>query len=258
MLPLEYYYLFGENIDLAKYKLGRIKQPKINDFVKNNITIEDFYSPFIMNDLMIKQTKKVQETIELKEKLGTLTFLMFNIYNASEERKEELLNSFRNSFYLLYETKEIIFKDYKIFIGSEEDLVIVDNDNFDILCDVVLEMLKINKDNLNVEEKKPMSALDRVFEERRNKYKKKAKKEEGFSILDLCNIVVHGYSLEYEKVYNMTIYQLKNSYEVMLKKEAFHNDTLYRISPKFEFKDNKFEHWVEKAKIEKSNLIKKV
>ena len=53
----------------------------------------------------------------------------------------------------------------------------------------------------------------------------------------------------------MTLYQLQNSFDVLTKKDAYDTNTMYLVSPKFEFKDNnKHEHWIEKIKIDKSAL----
>ena len=46
-MDFEYYYLFGVDIPLDNYKLGTIHQPKLKDYIINNINIEMFYVPFL-------------------------------------------------------------------------------------------------------------------------------------------------------------------------------------------------------------------
>ena len=84
--------------------------------------------------------------------------------------------------------------------------------------------------------------------------KKQKNKNKGFGILELCNIIIHNSNFTYEQVYNMTIYQIKNSYEVLMEKESYMTQQLYRISPKFEFKDDKksFKHWSDKTRLNNS------
>ena len=46
-MDFEYYYLFGVDIPLDNYKLGTIRQPKLKDYIINNINLEMFYVPFL-------------------------------------------------------------------------------------------------------------------------------------------------------------------------------------------------------------------
>ena len=45
MLPSEYYYMTGYPVKL-NYNLGEIHQPRLFDFMDNDITIEEFAQPF--------------------------------------------------------------------------------------------------------------------------------------------------------------------------------------------------------------------
>ena len=51
----------------------------------------------------------------------------------------------------------------------------------------------------------------------------------------------------------MTLYQLKNSFDVLVKKDTYNTTLKYMVSPKFEIKENQ-EHWIEKIKVDKSTL----
>ena len=46
MLPSEYYYMTGLPVKLS-HDLGEIHQPKLFDFMENDITIEEFAQPFV-------------------------------------------------------------------------------------------------------------------------------------------------------------------------------------------------------------------
>ena len=51
-MDFEYYYLFGVDIPLGDYKLGTIRQPKLKDYIINNINLEMFYVPFLYVDII--------------------------------------------------------------------------------------------------------------------------------------------------------------------------------------------------------------
>lgn len=251
MISYEYYYLFGVDIPLEKYGLGTIKQPKLYDFIKNGISIEEFYMPFLINDFIVGQVENKDDVLKLKESLGSLRFLL-NTYKSRNRDMSDLKTSLR----LLYNTNDIFINTYEATINIGKELI--NNNNFDILCDIVLEMLKINKSIFKFDEKKKtMSEIEMEFERRRLEYEdriKHKKKEKGLTMLDIANVVAHSHVYKYDDVLNMTIYQIKSSYEAINLKESYETETLYRISPKFEIKKDKSEHWTEKIKLDKSTL----
>lgn len=69
----------------------------------------------------------------------------------------------------------------------------------------------------------------------------------------MVNVLVHTSNFKYEDVLSITLYQLKNSFDVLTKKDNYETTVMYMVSPKFEIKD-KQEHWIEKIKINKSTL----
>ena len=86
----EYYYLFGLDIPLEKYGLGTIRQPKIIDFLSKDITMDNFYFPFMMNDIILAQSKDIDSVIKIKESLGDLTFLLMNCIQSNRKDVVEL------------------------------------------------------------------------------------------------------------------------------------------------------------------------
>ena len=127
----EYYYLFGLDIPLEKYGLGTIRQPKIIDFLSKDITMDNFYFPFMMNDIILAQSKDIDSIIKIKESLGDLTFLLMNCIQSNRKDVVELL---KKSLIFLYRTDEVSITDeLTIKIGDYE----IDNSNFNILCNVI-------------------------------------------------------------------------------------------------------------------------
>ena len=247
----EYYYLFGLDIPLEKYGLGKIRQPKIVDFLSKDIGIDNFFYPFVTNDIIVGQSTEKDSVLKLKESLGDLTFLLINCMQSG---RNDILISIKNSLEFLYGDEMKITDKLTIEIGDVE----INNSNFSMLCNVVLEMLKIDKSKLKFDKpiKKEMSAIEKEFERRRREYEErlgKHKNEKDLTILDIANISIHTSNFKYEDILNMTLYQLKNSFDVLTKKDAYDTTVMYMVSPKFEFKD-KQEHWIEKIKINKSTL----
>ena len=122
-------------------------------------------------------------------------------------------------------------------------------------------MMKIDKSKLKFDKpkKKEMSEIEKEFERRRQKYLEvtnKKNKDEPLTLIDIANIVSHSGLFKYDDVLNMTIYQLKNSFDIINKKEAFDINMLHRVSPKFDMSKEKYEHWTEKIKLDKSTLSK--
>ena len=251
-MKLEYYYLFGLNIPLERHSLGEIRQPKLIDFINKDVDIDNFYFPFIMNDYVIGQSSDKESLHRLKDHLGSLTFMMMNCYQT---KRMDILESLRKSIEMLYGTDVEIGDKFNLIVGD----VIIDDSNFDILSDLVLEILKIDKSKMKFEkEEDPYKDLPKEMLEAKRKFldrnKGKSKNKDPFTILDIANIVIHSKCIEYEKILNMTVYQLKNSFEAINVKESFDVSTLYRISPKFDMSKEKYEHWTEKIKIDKSRL----
>lgn len=249
----EYYYLFGLDIPLDQYGLGTIKQPKLIDYISKEVDIEGFYLPFIFNDIVIGQSDNKEDFIKIKESLGSLTFMLMNCYQS---KKFDVVNSLVKHLSILYDTDNVKIGDkFTILIDDIE----IDNSNFDTLVDVILELSKIDRSKLKFDKvkKKEMTELELEFERRRKQYLdrvNKKDKEEGLKLLDICNIVCHNSKYGYEDVLNMTIYQLKNTFEIVNKKEIFDINMLHRISPKFDMSKDKYEHWTEKIKLDKSTL----
>ena len=248
----EYYYLFGLDIPLEKYGLGKIRQPKIIDFLSKDIGIEDFFYPFVINDVLVGSSEDKDTVLKLKESLGDLTFLMVNCMQSG---RTDMLELIKEALEFLYDDEFDITDKLTIKVGDIE----ITNFNFPVLCDVILEMLKIDKSQLKFDKpiKKELSAIEKEFERRRREYEKRLGKKErnkNLTILDMANISIHTSNFKYDDVLNMTLYQLKNSFDFLTKKDAYNTNTMYMVSPKFEFKDNKHEHWIEKIKIDKSTL----
>jgi hypothetical protein len=248
MIGFEYYYLMGVDIDLREFGLGIIYQPKFKDFIDNKITIEEFYLPFLANELIMSSVEDKENVLKIKDGFGALSFFL-----KFSARKFENLENFKKALVMMYKNNDVVIKKDSICIGD----VIINNDNFDMLCEIVIEMMKVDKTKIKANSnKRPMTKLEKELVRRRREYEKRIKKKEkGMTILDIANIVSNSYTFKYEDVLGMTIYQILNSYEILMIRESHEIEILYKISPKFEYKkDSKNEHWTQKIRLDKSTL----
>ncbi|MGL5718480.1 MAG: hypothetical protein ACRCX2_36085 [Paraclostridium sp.] len=252
-MGLEYCYLFGLDINLDKYGLGTIKQPVLKNYIVQNVNIEMFYIPFIYVNMIIDKSENSDDVRKIVNKLGTFNFL---IKTCLESKNISVLIAIQESLKFLYRTDNIRFGENANIIINDE--IFINNDNFDILSTIIFEMIKIDKSKIKFDkDKKELSDIEKEFERRRKEHLErigKAKNEDSLTILDLSNIVIHSGLFNYDEVLNMTIYQIKNSFEAITKKDSFDINMMHRVSPKFEVSKEKVEHWTEKIKIDKSSL----
>lgn len=264
-VELEYFYLSGLPINLEKEGLGIIHQPRVKDFVLSGIDISSFSHPFILSkDMIADRNEGVDNALS---ELGRLKFLM--VYDELTKATRKLTGQL-GIIDLLKQALKMLYKTDNITVMSTISTIIVDgkvlinDDSFEILSTLIIEMLRIDieemKKKIEKERKDKEDESDpwkKLFKEREKEYQEQTKKDKKeFSILDIINIVVHSQdSVDYDSVFNLTVYQLKNSYEVLIKKENFNINLLHRISPNFQATDE-LKLWEEKTHIAKSGLNK--
>ena len=134
MLPSEYYYMTGLPVKLS-HDLGEIHQPKLFDFMENDITIEEFAQPFCARVDAID----FGDGGKLKDILKTVKD--FDLFFVD---KGVMMDKLIKSLSMLYKTDEIHLdvRSQCILIGKS---IVVNRDNFTYLADVVLNMLCMEK-----------------------------------------------------------------------------------------------------------------
>ncbi|MGL5764741.1 MAG: hypothetical protein ACRCX8_03775 [Sarcina sp.] len=227
----EYYYLLGLDLNLEDFGLGVIKQPRLIDFLNKDVSIEGFYTPFIMNDYVIGKSDNKEEMTTLKNHLGSLTFLIGLIGTDLG-----VVNQLITSLKFLYDTDSVIInEDYSINI----DDILITNDNFNMLSDIVLEMQNLDKGQFKFENDN--KKIDDPIEARFEFFRKKSKKKKTeVSMIDHLNYLIHSNegSMDYEKILNMTMYQIRNSLGTLGHKVNYETMFKYKLSSKFDIKDN--------------------
>lgn len=271
MSNIQFALMAGSPINLEKYKLGTIYQPKLKYFVNSNIDIANFSHPFIFEKEMF--TSRNESSEELR-KCGKLDF--FFIYDEAMKLSNEPTD--RCLVPMLVEALKMLYKTEDIFIHHEiktitiNNTIWINNDTLSILSDIVLEIMRIDKKirqqfakairqsqeqekESNTYEDKLLQEIERRAREHEENLKahgKKSNKEA--TLLDMANVVIHMQDkISYRDVMDMTIYQLKNSYETLMTKEISNINLYHRISPNFQVKDD-LKIWQNNSRLKDSNL----
>ena len=94
------------------------------------------------------------------------------------------------------------------------------------------------------------------FERRKKEYEEKSsKKKNEITFIDIINTVIHYQNnIDYQSILNWTIYQIKNTYEVLMAKEANYITIFRQASMKFDIQE--ISNWQVSAKLNKSRLGK--
>ena len=239
-------YLFGLDIDLSKYGLGRIYQPKYKDFLEYGLDHSDFVKVFYLSKIFdYKYGPQIKE-------VGPLVFLMTV---DLESKEDKLLETLILALNILYKTKNIKFIDHlATFIVEEE--VVIDKSNFMYLCEVILEMTKTSIDYKALDKKTPSNnEIMNEFERRKREYEEKqSKKKNETTFIDIINTVIHYQNnINYNDILNWTIYQIKNTYEVLTAKESSYITIFRQASMKFDIQE--VSNWQTSAKLNKAKLV---
>lgn len=245
---LENKYLSGLPIDLKKFDLGVIHQLTYREIIEKDIDVDNLLKPFLMKKEMMKSNN--DEFNKSLNSIGNLGFLYLIDENSEDEK---IIENLLNSIKIFYKSDDVYVNPNTKYIHV--DKVIIDVEKFDVLSTVVLEMFKVKSPEF--EDKTNMDELDKEFAKRREQYKKKTKKDENdFTLIDIVNMIIHTNEcgLDYNKIFNMTIYQIKNTYETLTAKYNFETMMQMKLS-QFDIKESKIKDWRSKKIIKRSSVI---
>lgn len=238
-------YLFGMDINLKKYGLGIISQPKLEDLLKHEIDYSDFIKIFYLSDIF---------SYKYKEEIKDLGMIVFLISVDIENTDEKLIDSLMKSLKILYKTENIEFIDHMASFIVNEDIVI-DKDNFDTLCSIVLEMTKtkVNYETLDSKDNSEDELINE-FERRKKEYEKRnSKAKNETTLLDIINTIIHyQQDIDYNKILKWTVYQIKNTFEVLVNKEYYNISLRRQMSMKFDIQE--ISDWKKKAKLDRTKF----
>lgn len=239
MISLETYYLSGLPIKLEN-KLGKIYQPTIKYLIENDIDSVDFIKPFYICRIdLIENADK-----ELKD---------FDIFFSQQK---ELLNELIKRLKILYRTEDIEVKE-SIRAIIVDDRFLINRDNYTYLADIVLEMMYATREKPKKKEVKYTNPYLQETWEKLQKYREQQEKKNELQIADIMNMLIHmGDGFDYDKVLNLTYYQMMNSYITLRIKDGYKEFMMYKTSGQFNIEKD-IKNWMSEVKLKKSNYSQK-
>ena len=239
--------LFGSNIKLNGL-LGEIVQPKLKDFLEHDMAINDFISPYYLITSANVENGGIEKPL--------LSLLAINL-QLSKEGRDAILDKFLVSLSMLYKgfkLELLEFEDSIVIAIKESDEIkyLIDDDNFIDLCEAVMDMFKIkvekqdaDLDTLNA----PPEVIEKIRKGRKAFREKQREKKNNLEFFDMCNELIHiNNDYNYDRLLNMTIWQIKNSYTILTVKNAQDN---YVNSGSVQWKADNFPDWRKETKIKK-------
>lgn len=239
--------LFGSNIKLNGL-LGEIVQPKLKDFLEHDMAINDFISPYYLIASANVENGGIEKPL--------LSLLAINL-QLSKEGRDAILDKFLVSLSMLYKgfkLEMLEFEDSIVIAIKESDEIkyLIDDDNFIDLCEAVMDMfkIKVEKEDADLDLlDAPPEIIEKIKKGRKEFRAKQREKKNNLEFFDMCNELIHiNNEYNYDKVLNMTIWQIKNSYSILTVKNAQDN---YVNSGSVQWKAEDFPDWRKETKIKK-------
>lgn len=246
--------LFGLPIEVEN--MGTIYQPKIKDFLDRDFNVQKFIRAFnIKANLFLENTENIKN------------FDIFLFQLSLDIPNEELLvMELIDSLKLLYRTDKVdltmldekdmnsICISIKVMENNEEKVYYINRDNYDSFANVILILLDLGNNTVDIELNKELNEIDLKIAQRKAEFEKrkaereakanKDKEKEDVTIYDLMNYIIHADNSQfnYQNVLDLTIYQIKNTFNLYRQKESYDLYMKYKTSGQFKMEDN-ITHW---------------
>lgn len=245
--------LFGLPIEIKD--MGTIYQPRLKDFIDRNFDIQKFIRSF-----NIKANLVFEDASDLKN------FDVF-IYQLSLRLPKDklLVTELIESLKLLYKTDKVeltmlddkdlhsVCVSIEVAENNESKIYYINRDNYDNFAKTILILLDLGNNTTDIELSEELSEIDLKIAQRKKEFeRKKAEREaklnkeekEEITLYDLVNYIIHtdNSQFNYQNVLDLTIYQIKNTFNMYRQKENYNLFMSYKTSGQFKI-DNDINHW---------------
>lgn len=245
-------YITGKPLDLKKYTLGYIKQPII-DYFMYDYNFIDFIKPYYMGitlsyDDISKDSK-----------------LYFSYFLQAMGESNGIMNSFYKGLTLIYDTS---FDDMEFFKDKEGNIVLridrkdtkkdkdkgealafISDENFLVLCEVVLEMCLFEKPKEEGELKGDPELVKR-FKEQQRKYFQNKKNEDNILFENMVREVMYFQGIHsYDDIKDTTIWWLRDAYSVETLRNS--ESKQWQMASGGRYSPKKIKSWQKITKIKK-------
>lgn len=230
----------GRNIDLSKYNLGIIRQPKVDDFM-GELDVIDFAKPFYM-----ERVWRVNGLFDEND----LPFTLFCMSVSKNPELEILLMIALRMIYVGLEvTTAKIDDSIKILIHDDDKAVaFIDDSNFDMLCKVVVGMMYFEEPKKTEEEKIEGDAeLIAMVKKAEQEYNEKHKNKSEMCFEEKVREVIHMKNCFYDDIKNLTVWQLEDFYRSCMFMDNYNKN--YQLASSGNFKIKEIKNWQSQTKI---------
>ena len=229
-----------------------VHQPKVGEVVDIG---EDYFNTLLMPYLITAES--IFGGMENEEELIS-KFNVFDLFFIETEDGQYLLdNVLGDTMGILEESMRFFLKADSIrFLKNRKKIII--NDSYLISIEEFSVIRKIiqgvcNRSDVEVE-KAPKGMTDRQKDiwNKIQKGRRRTAEKNALYMQDLINYVQWGGSsfISYDSIDKLTVYQLQNAYKAVMGIDAFHMGMGYKLSQKFEVKED-IKHWTDSLKIGK-------
>lgn len=242
-------------IDLTEYKLGKIKFLTVKEIIKyGEDKIKELLLPFLYKLLDETNEPLLFEMLLLDSEMYGKMIKFLKIFYKTEH--VEMICDENKNLKLMVISNEInnlILENPNKIENIQKDIVIIDKNNFQKISEVICTSFFLFKPKSKNKEKNVFqvreenkSVLEEYLEleKQHEKEEQERIKKNEKNLHQIITIIASQCLWDYEKVLNMTYYQLWNSYISGFQKEQYKEYLQYKTSPKFEIKDNQ-KHWTE-------------
>lgn len=249
-------YLTGNDIDLSEYNLGVVRQIRVDEFMHDyEYDLVDFVRPFYL-----------EQSLDLNEEIreNKVHFTYFYLLSQEDKRiMQELIKSLIFLYRLDVEKNEDgTFKDIEehILIANVNDNLVlilkqngepfafIDDSNFNILGQVVLEMCHFDKPEPEKKVKGDPKLIEKMKKARR-KYEEKHGKKNTMVFEELVRQVMYIRKITYDEVKDWTIWQIKDVYIVECLIEVSDKNYLLATNPYVDIDLKKNKDWKKETKL---------
>ena len=249
-------YLTGRDINLLKYNLGVIRQVKVDEFMHDyDYELIDFVKPFYL-----------EQSLDLNDEIrkNKVHFTYFYVLSQQDEKiMQELIKSLIFVYELDVEKNEDgTFKNIEehILIANVNDNLVlilkrngepfafIDDSNFNILSQVVLEMCRFDKPEPEPETKGDPELVEKMKKARKRHEEKQAKKN-AVPFEELVRQVMYVRKLTYDEIKDWTIWQVKDVYVVESLMESSDKTYLLATNPYAGIDLKKNKNWKNETKL---------
>ena len=235
----DFYYLFsGENREICNTV---IRQPRVGELIRHEIDVDELLQPFFS----FIELYDIPGEQKIHYKNLDLIFLDHMMCQKENMRQNSMLEGMLNTLRYLCRNNDIEY-DLENEAIKINGIAKINRDNFDSLQSYILSIFYAKKPKKqiikgNEAQKKKVMEMQKKLSQHR--------KKSGIVIPDVLKVVLNGSHFNHKELLEFTYWQLMDRYSDIMNIDSYKTYMDYKLSPKYELKDDNIKHWAESVKI---------